>query len=179
MIFATVWFLSQPLLLTGHHGEISAMVFGRGSRPLLLCSASADYIIVWDIQQCQRKTQKGEKTVNDQTCFGCCMCWFAFNSPLGSQAKSRPEQWLGRCWVKSSTCRSAPLMSEWPPALDPLYTFSAQRQETTQISITFPTHRRVSVVHVHSLDDEKITCCAHPAYLPYLIFWRYIICSPY
>lgn len=53
----------QPLLLTGHHGEISAMTFGKGSRPILLCSASADYIIVWDIELCQRRTQEGKKTV--------------------------------------------------------------------------------------------------------------------
>lgn len=49
----------QPLLLTGHHGEISAMTFGKGSGPVLLCSASADYIIVWDIELCQRRTQEG------------------------------------------------------------------------------------------------------------------------
>uniref|UniRef100_A0A3Q3VQH4 Uncharacterized protein n=1 Tax=Mola mola TaxID=94237 RepID=A0A3Q3VQH4_MOLML len=47
----------KPLLLTGHHCEISAMTFGKGNRPILLCSASADYIIVWDIELCQRKTQ--------------------------------------------------------------------------------------------------------------------------
>ncbi len=50
----------QPLLLTGHHGEISAMTFGNRSRPVLLCSASADYIIVWDIELCQRRIQQGE-----------------------------------------------------------------------------------------------------------------------
>lgn len=53
----------QPLLLTGHHGEISALTFGKGSRPVLLCSASADYIIVWNIEKCQRKTQEGKKIV--------------------------------------------------------------------------------------------------------------------
>lgn len=62
----TIFF--QPLLLTGHHGEISAMAFGQGSRPVLLCSASADYIIVWDIRQCQRKTQEGQKIVNNLNC---------------------------------------------------------------------------------------------------------------
>lgn len=51
----------QPLQLTGHHGEISAMTFGKGSRPVLLCSASADYIIVWDLELCQRRTQEGKK----------------------------------------------------------------------------------------------------------------------
>ncbi|XP_017268277.1 WD repeat-containing protein 27 [Kryptolebias marmoratus] len=50
----------KPLLLTGHHGDIGAMTFGKRSRPVLLCSASADYIIVWDIETCQNKTQEGE-----------------------------------------------------------------------------------------------------------------------
>ncbi|XP_044070610.1 WD repeat-containing protein 27 isoform X3 [Siniperca chuatsi] len=50
----------QPLLLTGHYGEISAMTFGKGSMPVLLCSASADYIIIWDIELCQRRTQEGK-----------------------------------------------------------------------------------------------------------------------
>ncbi|XP_037549125.1 WD repeat-containing protein 27 [Nematolebias whitei] len=50
----------KPLPLTGHHGDISAMTFGKRSRPVLLCSASADYIIVWDIETCQRKIQEGE-----------------------------------------------------------------------------------------------------------------------
>nr|XP_046258175.1 WD repeat-containing protein 27 isoform X2 [Scatophagus argus] len=50
----------EPLLLTGHHGEINAMTFGKGSRPVLLCSASADYIIVWDIELCQRRAQEGK-----------------------------------------------------------------------------------------------------------------------
>lgn len=51
----------QPLLLTGHHGEISAMTFGKLSGPVLLCSASPDYIIVWDIELCHRRTQEGEE----------------------------------------------------------------------------------------------------------------------
>ncbi|XP_056148230.1 WD repeat-containing protein 27 [Lampris incognitus] len=50
----------KPLLLSGHHGDISAMVFGAGSRPTLLCSASADYVIVWNIQHCQRRTSEGK-----------------------------------------------------------------------------------------------------------------------
>lgn len=51
----------QPLLLTGHHGEVTAMTFGNGSRPVLLCSASADYIIVWDIEQCQQRAREGKE----------------------------------------------------------------------------------------------------------------------
>ncbi|XP_071387660.1 WD repeat-containing protein 27, partial [Centroberyx affinis] len=49
----------EPLLLTGHHGDISAMAFGKGSKPILLCSASADYIIVWDIELCLRRRREG------------------------------------------------------------------------------------------------------------------------
>uniref|UniRef100_A0A8C7Y5U9 WD repeat-containing protein 27 n=1 Tax=Oryzias sinensis TaxID=183150 RepID=A0A8C7Y5U9_9TELE len=50
----------KPLLLIGHHGVVSAMTFGNAMSPVLLCSASADYIIVWDVQKCQKQTQKGE-----------------------------------------------------------------------------------------------------------------------
>ncbi|XP_063731267.1 WD repeat-containing protein 27 [Eleginops maclovinus] len=51
---------NKPLLLTGHHGEISAMTFGKLNGPVLLCSASPDYIIVWDIELCRRRTQEGK-----------------------------------------------------------------------------------------------------------------------
>ncbi|XP_041645071.1 WD repeat-containing protein 27 [Cheilinus undulatus] len=50
----------EPLLLTGHHHDICAMTFGKVSRPLLLCSASTDYVIVWDIECCQRRTHEGK-----------------------------------------------------------------------------------------------------------------------
>ncbi|XP_034041297.1 WD repeat-containing protein 27 [Thalassophryne amazonica] len=50
----------KPLLLTGHHNDITAMTFGKGSSPVLLCSASADYIIVWDIELCQKRSMEGE-----------------------------------------------------------------------------------------------------------------------
>uniref|UniRef100_A0A3B5BFV1 WD repeat domain 27 n=1 Tax=Stegastes partitus TaxID=144197 RepID=A0A3B5BFV1_9TELE len=50
----------DPLLLAGHHGDISAMTFGKGSRPVLLCSASADYIIVWDVELCAKRTKEGK-----------------------------------------------------------------------------------------------------------------------
>uniref|UniRef100_A0A8C4Z0U5 WD repeat-containing protein 27 n=1 Tax=Gadus morhua TaxID=8049 RepID=A0A8C4Z0U5_GADMO len=49
----------EPLALTGHHGEISAMVFGRRDTNVLLCSASADYIIVWNIELCQKRVDDG------------------------------------------------------------------------------------------------------------------------
>uniref|UniRef100_A0A8C5EI94 WD repeat-containing protein 27 n=1 Tax=Gouania willdenowi TaxID=441366 RepID=A0A8C5EI94_GOUWI len=49
----------EPLLLTGHHRDVSAMTFGHGNI-LLLCSASADYIVVWDIELCKQKVQQGK-----------------------------------------------------------------------------------------------------------------------
>ncbi|XP_029687621.1 WD repeat-containing protein 27-like [Takifugu rubripes] len=60
MIYNNVDTESKPLLLTGHHGQINAMTFGKGSRPVLLCSASSDYVIVWDIEHCQRRIQEGK-----------------------------------------------------------------------------------------------------------------------
>lgn len=87
-----------------------------------------------------------------------CTC-FAMNSTFCLQVKWQLERLLGRYWVKLSTCRSAPLMSEWPRALERLYTFSAQRQEMTQISTTFPTNINIYTPHAHSLDSicfEKI-----------------------
>ncbi|XP_078129687.1 WD repeat-containing protein 27 isoform X2 [Sander vitreus] len=60
LIYTNMDIEHKPLLLTGHHGEISAMTFGKGSGPVLLCSASADYIIVWDIELCQKRTKEGK-----------------------------------------------------------------------------------------------------------------------
>ncbi|XP_030628122.1 WD repeat-containing protein 27 [Chanos chanos] len=48
-----------PLQLVGHHGDVSAIVYGTGIAPLLLCSASEDYVIVWDIDSCYRKAREG------------------------------------------------------------------------------------------------------------------------
>ncbi|XP_053731885.1 WD repeat-containing protein 27 isoform X1 [Synchiropus splendidus] len=50
----------QTLLLKGHHGEINAMTFGHGVKPVLLCSASADYIIVWDVAHCEQRVKEGK-----------------------------------------------------------------------------------------------------------------------
>lgn len=52
----------QPLLLTGHHGDISAMTFGKRSSPVTLCSASSEYIIIWDIQACQKRQEEGKSS---------------------------------------------------------------------------------------------------------------------
>ncbi|XP_077092701.1 WD repeat-containing protein 27 isoform X4 [Siphateles boraxobius] len=51
--------LESPLELTGHHSEVSAMVFGTVSDRLILCSASEDYVIVWDIYRCYRQIKEG------------------------------------------------------------------------------------------------------------------------
>lgn len=85
-------------------------------------------------------------------CHVCTYTCFAMNSLCCVQVKSQLDWLLGRSWVKSSTCRSAPLMSEWPRALERLSTFSAQRQEMTQISSTFPANNMFTP-HVHSSDS--------------------------
>ncbi|XP_035462344.1 WD repeat-containing protein 27 isoform X2 [Scophthalmus maximus] len=59
LIYSHVDTEQKPLLLTGHHGEIGAMTFGKGSSPVFLCSASADYIIVWEIELCQMRVKEG------------------------------------------------------------------------------------------------------------------------
>nr|XP_015218204.1 PREDICTED: WD repeat-containing protein 27 isoform X2 [Lepisosteus oculatus] len=49
----------QPLQLKGHHHSISAVTFGNRQKPLLICSASEDYVIVWDVERCRKKTEEG------------------------------------------------------------------------------------------------------------------------
>uniref|UniRef100_A0A3B4B7E0 Uncharacterized protein n=1 Tax=Periophthalmus magnuspinnatus TaxID=409849 RepID=A0A3B4B7E0_9GOBI len=39
--------------------DISVMTFGKGNKPVL-CSASNDYLIVWDIESCQRRAREGK-----------------------------------------------------------------------------------------------------------------------
>uniref|UniRef100_A0A673KD09 Uncharacterized protein n=1 Tax=Sinocyclocheilus rhinocerous TaxID=307959 RepID=A0A673KD09_9TELE len=51
--------LEPPLELIGHHGDVSAMVFGTLRDRLVLCSASEDYVIVWDIDRCYRQIKEG------------------------------------------------------------------------------------------------------------------------
>ncbi|XP_040033828.2 WD repeat-containing protein 27 isoform X1 [Gasterosteus aculeatus] len=63
LVYGNVDAVQKPLLLTGHHGEVSAMTFGNLSSPVLLCSASADYVIVWDIESCKKRTQAGRVAV--------------------------------------------------------------------------------------------------------------------
>ncbi|XP_057197873.1 WD repeat-containing protein 27 isoform X3 [Triplophysa rosa] len=51
--------LEHPLELTGHHGDVSAMVFGTVKGRWILCSASEEYVIVWDIDRCYRQVKEG------------------------------------------------------------------------------------------------------------------------
>uniref|UniRef100_A0A3P8NBC2 WD repeat domain 27 n=1 Tax=Astatotilapia calliptera TaxID=8154 RepID=A0A3P8NBC2_ASTCA len=53
LVYSTRDGQQKPLILTGHHGDISALTFGKRSSPVILCSASADYVIVWDIELCK------------------------------------------------------------------------------------------------------------------------------
>uniref|UniRef100_A0A2K5IGF5 Uncharacterized protein n=1 Tax=Colobus angolensis palliatus TaxID=336983 RepID=A0A2K5IGF5_COLAP len=45
----------QLLILRGHHQPITAMAFGNKVNPLLICSASPDYVIMWNLDECREK----------------------------------------------------------------------------------------------------------------------------
>ncbi|XP_019383076.1 PREDICTED: WD repeat-containing protein 27 isoform X2 [Gavialis gangeticus] len=49
----------QPLHLIGHHHSITAVSFGNKMNPLLVCSASRDYVIVWNLDECTKKALQG------------------------------------------------------------------------------------------------------------------------
>ncbi|XP_062320459.1 WD repeat-containing protein 27 [Osmerus eperlanus] len=49
----------KPLRLCGNHGEVGALEFGAQGTPALLCSASADYVIVWDLDRCSSRSRRG------------------------------------------------------------------------------------------------------------------------
>uniref|UniRef100_A0ABM5FXA5 WD repeat-containing protein 27 isoform X2 n=1 Tax=Pogona vitticeps TaxID=103695 RepID=A0ABM5FXA5_9SAUR len=49
----------QPLHLTGHHHSITALAFGSKLSPLLICSASRDYVIIWNLDECMKKVLQG------------------------------------------------------------------------------------------------------------------------
>ncbi|KAM6280972.1 WD repeat-containing protein 27 [Porphyrio hochstetteri] len=49
----------QPLCLLGHRHSISAISFGSKINPLLVCSASREYVIVWNLDECIQKGQEG------------------------------------------------------------------------------------------------------------------------
>ncbi|XP_043928751.1 WD repeat-containing protein 27 [Protopterus annectens] len=51
--------LQQPLHLLGHHEPITAVTFGQKKEPLLVCSASEDYVIIWSVNECRNKAIQG------------------------------------------------------------------------------------------------------------------------
>ncbi|XP_077469394.1 WD repeat-containing protein 27 isoform X1 [Stigmatopora argus] len=59
LIHANVDFWQEALVLTGHHGDITSMTFGNRDSPVLLCSASDDYVIIWNLEVCQRRVSQG------------------------------------------------------------------------------------------------------------------------
>ncbi|XP_071404072.1 WD repeat-containing protein 27 isoform X3 [Pithys albifrons albifrons] len=50
---------TQPLFLSGHCYSISALSFGSNINPLLVCSASHERVIVWNLDECTQKVQEG------------------------------------------------------------------------------------------------------------------------
>ncbi|NXV03079.1 WDR27 protein, partial [Cettia cetti] len=50
---------AQPLYLSGHRCSISALSFGSKIKPLLVCSASHERVIVWNLEECTQKVQEG------------------------------------------------------------------------------------------------------------------------
>ncbi|NXW54864.1 WDR27 protein, partial [Eurystomus gularis] len=50
---------AQPLCLSGHHYSISALSFGSKMNPLLVCSASRERVIVWNLDECTEKVKEG------------------------------------------------------------------------------------------------------------------------
>ncbi|NXL74279.1 WDR27 protein, partial [Leptocoma aspasia] len=50
---------AQPLYLSGHHYSISALSFGSKINPLLVCSASHERVIMWNLDECTQKVQEG------------------------------------------------------------------------------------------------------------------------
>ncbi|XP_068926568.1 WD repeat-containing protein 27 [Petaurus breviceps papuanus] len=49
----------QPLHLLGHHQSITAVTFGNRVNPFLVCSASCDYVIIWNLVDCAERVLKG------------------------------------------------------------------------------------------------------------------------
>ncbi|XP_039737826.1 WD repeat-containing protein 27 isoform X8 [Pteropus medius] len=58
-----VWNAGDPsrqlLVLSGHHQPITAVAFGNTADPLLICSASQDYVIKWSLDECREKVLQG------------------------------------------------------------------------------------------------------------------------
>ena len=51
LLFHFSYFAFQPLQLSGHCKIISAACFGQKDRPLHLCTASEDFIYIWNIDK--------------------------------------------------------------------------------------------------------------------------------
>uniref|UniRef100_A0A8C0B1T8 WD repeat domain 27 n=1 Tax=Buteo japonicus TaxID=224669 RepID=A0A8C0B1T8_9AVES len=49
----------NPLRLSGHLYSISTVSFGSKINPLLVCSASCERVIVWNLDECTQKVQEG------------------------------------------------------------------------------------------------------------------------
>nr|XP_055125720.1 WD repeat-containing protein 27 isoform X4 [Symphalangus syndactylus] len=49
----------QLLILRGHHQPVTAIAFGNKVNPLLICSASLDYVIMWNLDECREKVLQG------------------------------------------------------------------------------------------------------------------------
>ncbi|XP_047625664.1 WD repeat-containing protein 27 isoform X10 [Phacochoerus africanus] len=49
----------QPLILRGHHRPVTAVAFGN-AHPLLLCSASRDRVMMWNLGECREKMLDGQ-----------------------------------------------------------------------------------------------------------------------
>ncbi|NXP36025.1 WDR27 protein, partial [Leiothrix lutea] len=50
---------AQTLFLSGHRCSISALSFGSKINPLLVCSASHERVVVWNLDECTQKVQEG------------------------------------------------------------------------------------------------------------------------
>ncbi|XP_075410318.1 WD repeat-containing protein 27 [Tenrec ecaudatus] len=49
----------QPLTLRGHRQQVTAVAFGHKESPLLLCSASQDRVLMWDLDLCRADLLQG------------------------------------------------------------------------------------------------------------------------
>uniref|UniRef100_H0WAA9 WD repeat domain 27 n=1 Tax=Cavia porcellus TaxID=10141 RepID=H0WAA9_CAVPO len=49
----------QLLILQGHFQSITAVAFGNQETPLLICSASQDFVMLWDLEECREKIIQG------------------------------------------------------------------------------------------------------------------------
>lgn len=49
----------QPLILKGHHQAITAVALKNDGSQCIACSASQDYVIIWNIHKCTQAAQQG------------------------------------------------------------------------------------------------------------------------